>query len=162
MKKIFILLFILISMNLLAQVEDSTQVKYWINLGARTQNKDLSMHYSFNIAFDNLSFSTMLLGTGRILGPNSDGYSTTSVTTSIGYNLSSRYYLFAVFAGPGINWGQNYNYPGIQNFNTICFSTNAQAYFLPIRNLGIGLEYIINLNEEYSFNHFQFSINIIF
>lgn len=78
---------------------DSNIVNYWINIGTFPRNENLSIHYSFNFAFKNLAFSAMLLGTGEFFGPNSDGYSTSSITTSIGYNITERYYLFSFLQG---------------------------------------------------------------
>lgn len=141
---------------------DTARVNYWINVGAISQNKDFSMHYSFNFAFENLSFSAMLLGTGRILGPNSDGYSTNSITTSVGYSITKRYYVLAFYSGPGIIWGDYQGYPATYSFNNFCITANIQAYFLPLSNLGLGLEFITNLNEEHSLNRLHLSINYIF
>jgi len=141
---------------------DTAQVNYWINVGAISQNKDFSMHYSFNFAFENLSFSAMLLGTGRILGPNSDGYSINSITTSVGYNITKRYYLLAFYSGPGIIWGDYQGSPTSYSFNNFCITANIQAYFLPLKYLGLGLEFITNLNKEHSLNRLHLSINYIF
>jgi len=141
---------------------DTARVKYWINVGAMSQNKDFSIHYSFNFAFENLSFSAMLLGTGRILGPNSDSFSTNSITTSVGYSITKRYYLFAFYAGPSFIWGENHRYPSWYSFNKFGFSANVQAYFLPLKNLGLGLEFITNQNKEISLNRLHLSINYMF
>jgi hypothetical protein len=141
---------------------DTARVKYWINVGAMSQNKDFSIHYSFNFAFENLSFSAMLLATGRILGPNSDGYSINSITTSVGYSITKRYYLLAFYSGPGIIWSDYQGSPTSYSFNNFCINANIQAYFLPLKYLGLGLEFITNLNKEHSLNRLHLSINYIF
>lgn len=143
------------------QQKDSSYINYWINIGALSHNEDLSAHYSFNFAFEKLSFSAMLFITGRFFEPNSDGYSTKSITTSIGYDLTKRYYLFAFYLGPGIIWGENHGYPNWYSFNNFCFNVNIQAYFLPLKNWGLGLEYITNLNEEHTLNRLHLSISYI-
>jgi hypothetical protein len=161
MKKYILLICVLFSTNLVISQEVDTTYKYWINIGTFPRNKDLSIHYSFNFVLENLSLNALFLGTGEFFGPNSDGYSTKSISTSVGYSSIQKNCLIAFYAGPGIIWGENHNYPNRYNFNNICLSANIQAYFLPFKNWGLGLEFITNQNSEHSLNRIHLSINYL-
>jgi hypothetical protein len=77
-----------------------------------------------------------------------------------GKGLQGRYYFLSLSAGIGIVGGVKYS-SGVQplssdfnsidkNFTTICIPIQAQAHFIPLRFIGVGLEGIANVNPKYS------------
>ena len=146
-----ILGFILLFDIVLAQTPDSTTANKDIGWAAIGIGPGVEYDYAIGVSL-NYGRKHILQGSYHgiqkfTIGDNPDNVN--SVSLSYGFSSVSRLTRVAFFIGPAYVFGKTENDESCSNFtfNTIGLQLSCQAGFTPVMEIGLGLDFFININH---------------
>ncbi|HEX3072605.1 MAG TPA: hypothetical protein VHP30_03235 [Ignavibacteriales bacterium] len=163
---VFILGLFLIASSIFAQA-DSSGCLSWLNIGGRfTPHDGLPYRNNFRHGGAQVSYN---FGIGKMYGQvfasmqgqprnSKDEYEHAILGIGAGQRYARRYLMMAVFAGPAIHWNRYISFRN-PSASYAGFQLTQQIIFLPIPEIGIGLEFMQNFNAFHSFASYHFTIS---
>ena len=173
--KLTLLLLLLICTNVFSQ-KDSSDFKYWLNIGTGINNSSkLAIGGNFNFTTWNFYSQVGYQFISRKLGARFSDYlndelELNSINMGVGKVIAKRYYFASFMVGPAFVWGtkkgdtyKNISFAEIEfdkkRFMTVGIVYNAQLFFTFIKPCGIGLELFGVINNERSMAEIKVSIS---